>query len=66
MKLTDDISTSPHAAATQVGNKSRGSDYASAGSLLLADRVASPLDGRLNWGAHLSCDVSHIEETNCS
>ena len=66
MKLTDDISTSPHAAATQVGDDTVIVIMSCDASLALADRGPRTAGGRFehDWGAPSRVNSAHLVETN--
>lgn len=66
MKLTDDISTSPHAAATQVGDETVIVIMSRDASPALADRGGRTAGGRFehDWGAPSPVNSAHLVETN--
>ena len=66
MKLTDDISTSPHPAATQVGDETVILIMSRDASLALADRGGRTAGGRFehDWGAFSPVNSAHLVETN--
>ncbi len=66
MKLTDDISTSPPAAATQVGDESVIVIMSRDSSLALADRGVRTAGGRFeyDWGVLSPLNTAHLVETN--
>jgi hypothetical protein len=66
MKLTEDISTSPHAAATQVGDETVIVIMSRDASLALADRGGRTAGGRFedDWGTLAPLNTAHLVETN--
>ena len=66
MKLTDDISTSPHAAATQVGDETVILIMSHDASGALADRGGRTAGGRFEYdlGTFSPVNTAHLVETN--
>ncbi len=66
MKLTDDISTSPHAAATQAGDETVIVIMSRDASGALADRGARTAGGRFEYdlGTFSPVNSAHLVETN--
>ena len=66
MKLAGDISTSPHAAATQVGDDTVIVIMSRDASGALADRGARTAGGRFehDWGTPSPVNSAHLVETN--
>jgi hypothetical protein len=66
MKLTDDISTSPHAAATQVGDDTVVVIMSRDVTLALADKVVRTAGGRFEYdlGTFSPVNTAHLVETN--
>ena len=66
MKLTDDVSISPHAAATQVGDDTVIVIMSRDASMALGDRGARTAGGRFehDWGTPSRVNSAHLVETN--
>jgi hypothetical protein len=66
VKLADDISTSPHAAATQAGDETVIVIVSRDASVALADRGGQTSGGRFehDWRAPSPVNSAHLVETN--